>query len=97
MAHIKMHEIIRVIHVVVCPVVFVLFDDPDWQGKSAPNYEKWSFFTIFSRLGLSPQVFGEFNEWLMLDLHKTIRVSHVVAIPIVFFYFISKIGREECS
>ena len=40
MAHIKMHEIIRVIHVVVCPVVFVLFDDPDWQGKSAPNYEK---------------------------------------------------------
>ena len=96
MAHIKMHEIIRVIHVVVCPVVFVLFD-LDWQGKSAPNYEKWSFFTIFSRLGLSPQVFGEFNEWLMLDLHKTIRVSHVVAIPIVFFYFISKIGREECS
>ena len=33
----------------------------------------------------------------MLDLHKTIRVSHVVAIPIVFFYFISKVGREECS
>ena len=40
MAHIKMYEIIRVIHVVVCPVVFVLFDDLDWQGKSAPNYEK---------------------------------------------------------
>ena len=27
-----MHEIVRVLHVVACPVFFILFDDPDWQG-----------------------------------------------------------------
>ena len=39
-------------------------------GKSAPNYEKWTFFSIFSRFGSSPQVFGQVKEWLVLDLHK---------------------------
>ena len=35
----------------------------------------------------------------MLELHKIIRVSHEVACPIFFFflYFMSEVGREECS
>ena len=35
----------------------------------------------------------------MLDLHKTMRVSHVVACPIFFFFFhfMGEVGREECS
>ena len=32
----------------------------------------------------------------MLHLHETIRVSHLVACPIVFFVM-GKVGREECS
>ena len=27
----KLHEMIRVLHVVACPIIFILFDDPDWQ------------------------------------------------------------------
>ena len=23
---------IRVLHIVACPFIFILFDDPDWQG-----------------------------------------------------------------
>ena len=33
----------------------------------------------------------------MLDLHKTMRVSHLVAYPIaLFFQFMSEGGRKEC-
>ena len=28
----KLHEMIRVLHIVACPFIFILFDDPDWQG-----------------------------------------------------------------
>ena len=33
----------------------------------------------------------------MLELHKIIQVSHVVAYPIFLFCFMSKVGRKECS
>ena len=26
----KLHEMIRVLNVVACPIIFILFDDPDW-------------------------------------------------------------------
>ena len=42
---------------------------------SVQSYDKGSFFTVFSRLG---KVFGPVEEWLMLELHEMIRVSHVV-------------------
>ena len=38
-------------------------------------------------MGPFPQVFGQVKQWLMLELHETIRVSHVVLCPIVFILF----------
>ena len=74
---------------------FILF--PSLAGRSVQNYEKWSFFSIFSRFGPFPQVSGQVKEWLMLKLHKIITMSHVVAFPIGFIFLIVGIGREECS
>ena len=56
-------------------------------GRSVQSYEKWSFFSVFSRLGHFTQVFRQLKEWLILELHKTIRVSHAVACPIVLILF----------
>ena len=33
----------------------------------------------------------------MLELHKTIRISHLVACTIVFFTFMGEVGRKKCS
>ena len=52
----KLHEIIRVLHVVAYPIVFLLFDDPDWQGRVLQNMKNdqflvylavWVFFLNF--------------------------------------------------
>ena len=56
-------------------------------GTSAQNYEKWSFFSDFRRLGSFTQVFGQVKKSLMLELHKLIKVSHEVACPIVLILF----------
>ena len=53
----QLHKIIRVSHVVSCPIVFILFHDRDWQG-SVQIYEKLSFFSIFNRLGFFPKFLG---------------------------------------
>ena len=42
------------------------------------------FFSAFNRSGLFSKVFGHVKDWLMLELHIRIRVSHVVCCPIVF-------------
>ena len=42
------------------------------------------FFSIFRRLGLFPQVYGQVKEWFILELHEMIRVFHVVVFPIDF-------------
>ena len=36
----KLHEIIRVLHLVAYPILFIFFDDPRLTGKSAQSYEK---------------------------------------------------------
>ena len=56
-------------------------------GRSVQNYEKWSFFSVFSRLGSFSWVFGQVKEWPILELYETIRVPHIVACPIVFLLF----------
>ena len=38
-------------------------------------------------MGHFPQVLGQVKEWLMLELHKTIWVSHLVACLIIFILF----------
>ena len=51
-------------------------------GRSAQTYEKWSFFSIFCRLGHFLQVFGQVNEWPVLEFHEMTKVLHAVACPI---------------
>ena len=33
----KLHETIRLLHVVACPVTSILFEDRDWQGEVMKN------------------------------------------------------------
>ena len=56
-------------------------------GRSAQTYEKLSFFSIFSHLDPFPQAFGQVKKWIMLELHKIIRVLHLIAPPIIFILF----------
>ena len=52
--------------------------------KVMKNYH---YFHIFSRFGHFPQVFEQVNEWLILELHEMIKVSHLAASPVVFILF----------
>ena len=72
-----MHEIIRMPHLVACPIVFILFYDRDWQ-RGVFKVMNWVLF---------PKIFGQVKARLILGLHKIIRVSHVVACSIVFILF----------
>ena len=42
----KLHEFTRVLYVVPYPIVFLLFDDPDWQGRVLQN-KKSDHFLVF--------------------------------------------------
>ena len=46
-----------------------------------------SFFSIISRLGSFPQVFGQVKEWSILKLNEIITVLDLVACPIIFVLF----------
>ena len=56
---------------------------------------KMIVFSIFSRLGPFPQVFGHVQEWLMLILNKIIRAWHVVACPIFYFVLWAKLVEKS--
>ena len=56
-------------------------------GMSVQSYEKRPFLSVFSRLGLFPQVFGQVNEWPISKLHEMIRVLHLFACPIISILF----------
>ena len=64
-----------------CVLYFVV----EVGGDRAQTYEKWSFFSIFSRLASFPQVFGQVKECLTLKWHEMIKVLDVVACSMVFF------------
>ena len=41
---------VRVLHAVACPIVLILFDDPDWQGavlKLMKNDHSLVFLAVF--------------------------------------------------
>ena len=78
---------IRILHVVGCPIVFTLFYDPYWQGGVLKLMKNGHIFSIFSRFGLFLQVFEQVIGWPILELYKMIRVLHVVSCPIVFIWF----------
>ena len=76
----KLHKVKWLSHIVACPIAFILFYDQGWQGRLFKVMKKWSFISAFSRLGHFPKDFGQVKEWLVLELHKIIRVSNI------FFY-----------
>ena len=75
----QLHEMIRVLHEVACPIVFILFYDPYWQGGVFKLMKNYHIFSIFSRFCPFPQVFGKVNDWSILAVHEMIRVLHMVA------------------
>ena len=58
--------------------------------RSVQNCERWSFFSIFSRLGLLFQVFGQVKGWLILELHEMIRLPYVFSCS--FFLILTKLA-----
>ena len=48
---------------------------------------KYDHFLVFLAVWVFFKAFGQLKEWLMLELHKTITVSHVVPCPIVVILF----------
>ena len=78
---------IRVPHLVACPIKFNLLFDQGQQGRVFKVMKNDHFFYIFISFGHFPQVFAQVNEWPILELHEMIRVPHLVVFPIVFILF----------
>ena len=89
----KLHEMIIMLPVVACPIIFILYDDREWQEKVLQIVKNDHFLVFLIVFFL--KFFGQFNEWLMLELHKTIRVSHIVACPIVVILFYKQRWQGE--
>ena len=64
---------------------FVLW--PGLVGKSVQLMKNDHFLNIFISFGRFPQVFGQVNECLILELHVMIRVLHVVVCPFTSILF----------
>ena len=58
----ELPKIIRGSAAISFPIVFILFYDQRLAGRSVENYEKRSFFSVFSRLGPFPLDFGQVKE-----------------------------------
>ena len=56
------HEMIRVLHLVSCPIVFILFYDQDWQG-GVLKLMKNDHFLVFLTVWVSfSKIFGQVRE-----------------------------------
>ena len=56
------------------------------------------FLLFLPVLGPFPQVFGQVNEWLVLELQEMIKVIRHFVVPIGFkFALIIEVSREEYS
>ena len=53
---------IIVLHLVFCPVVFILFEVRHLQGGVFKLTKNDHFFSVFTHLGLFPQGFGQVNQ-----------------------------------
>ena len=78
---------IRVLHLVQCSIIFILFFDPFWQGGLLKDMKNDQILSIFIHFGHFPQVFGQVNKWLISEVHEMVRALHVVARPILFILF----------
>ena len=81
----KFQEIIRA---VAWPIAFFfLWTRLARRSVSVQSYENWSFFCVFSRFCPFLQVFGQINDWSILEVHEVIRVLHMVACANDFFFY----------
>ena len=63
-------------------------------GRSAQTYEECSNLRIISLLGLFLQLLGQVKKWLILELHKMIRMSRAVAYLIIFI-LLCDLGQQK--
>lgn len=83
----KLHEMIRVSHVVACPTAFF----------TVRGYSVIRKMIIFRYLGALPNNFRQVKEWPVLELHRIIRVSYVALCQIVFILLFDLDLEQECS
>ena len=78
-----------------CSVVFSLLCDLH-RPVGVPRLIKYAHFLIFLAVWvLFLSFWAGVKEWLILELHEMIKVSHILASPIVLFSFVILVGMEE--
>ena len=82
----EVYEMIRVLHLVALPIVFILFYGRYWQVGVFKVMRK-VFYSVFNRLDLFAQVFRPVNLCRILLLYEMIRVLHAVLCPFIFILF----------
>ena len=58
----QLHEMMRMLRIVACPIVFILFYGRDWQGGVFKLMKNDHLLNIFISFGLFPQVFSLTNK-----------------------------------
>ena len=77
---------IRVPHVVACPMDFNLLYDRDQQGGMLKP-TKVDRFSVFLAVRILFSSFGQVKGWDILEMHEMIRISYLVACPLAFNLF----------
>lgn len=80
-------------HGAACAIIYILFYDRSWQGEVLRLMKDLFFFSISSRFGQFPEIFGQVKEWFMLELHGMIIVPHVVACLMDFNLFSDRVQQ----
>ena len=75
------------LHAVLRPIAFLLLDKRNWQEEVLKPMKNDHLLVFSAVWVLFLQVFGQVKEWLMLELHKIIRMSQVVLWSIVSPWF----------
>ena len=52
-------------HGAACAIIFILFYDRSWQGEVLRLMKDLFFFSISSRFGQFPEIFGQVKEWFV--------------------------------
>ena len=74
-------------HVFSCPMDFNLLCDRGQQGgvlNPTKNDQSQVFLAVWV---IFPKFFGQVKGWLSKEMHKMVKVSHVVACKLLFFCF----------
>ena len=54
----ELHEMIRVPHLVACPIIFILFDNQDWQEGVLKLMKNDHFLVFLAVWGFFPKFLG---------------------------------------